>query len=109
MDNLLNYDTSPLNPALKVIIPLLFLAALLFYVTTQKYYSEKIRVFLDILIVFAFFAVVAGILRYFGDGLPFGFTAEYSLRWFQSLLMVGEAGCFLLAGYTMLNLFWEDT
>jgi hypothetical protein len=105
METLFSYDTSPLNPALKIIIPLLFLAALAFYINTQKYYSEKIRVFLDILIMFAFFAVIAGVFRFFGDGTEFGFTMEYSLKWFQSLLMVAEAGCFMLAGYTMLHLF----
>lgn len=63
MDTLFNYETSPLNPAFKVIIPLLFLAALSFYFFTQKYYSEKIRVFIDILILFAVFAVFAGVFR----------------------------------------------
>jgi hypothetical protein len=105
MNSLLSYDTSPLNPALKILIPLLFLAALVFYFSTQKYYSEKLRVFIDILILFAFFAVLAGVFRYFGDGIDFGFTKDYSLKWFQSLLMVAEAGCFMLAGYTILHLF----
>jgi hypothetical protein len=107
MDSLLSYETSPLNPALKLIIPLIFFIALMFYFSTQKYYSERIRVFIDILIVFAFFAVLAGVFRFFGDGIEFGFTKDYSLKWFQSILMVAEAGCFLLAGYTMLRLFGE--
>jgi hypothetical protein len=109
MDILFNYETSPLNPALKAIIPALFFAALLFYAITQKYYSEKLRVFIDILIMFATCAVLVGVCRFFGDGTIFGFSPEYSLRWIQSLLMVAEAGCFLLAGYTMFHLFAEET
>ncbi len=108
MDTLLSYETSPLNPALKIIIPLIFLVALAFYFFTQRYYSEKIQILLDILIMFAFFAVLAGVFRYFGDGTGFGFTADYSLKWFQSLLMVAEAGCFCLAGYSMLHIFEEN-
>lgn len=108
METLLSYETSPLNPALKAIIPLIFLAALAFYYVTQRYYSEKIQVILDILIMFAFFAVLAGVCRFFGDGTMFGFTADYSLKWFQSLLMVAEAGCFCLAGYSMLHIFEAD-
>ena len=105
MDNLLNYDTSPLNPAIKVIIPLVFLLVFAIYLYTRRYYTEKIRTFIDILLLFASFAVIAGIFRYFGDGTQFGFTKEYSLKWFQSLAMVAEAACFALAGYKLLHLF----
>ena len=109
MDSLFNYETSPLNPLIKVIIPLIFLIALALYYHTQRYYSEKIRIFIDILILFALFAVFAGVFRFFGHGTEFGFTSDYSLKWIQSLLMVAEAGCFALAGYTLLNLFEEET
>ncbi len=108
MDTLLTYETSPLNPALKIIIPLVFLAVLGIYVYVRRYYSERIRNVLDILLLFAVFAVIAGVLRYFGDGNQFGFTKEYSLKWFQTLAIVAEAGCFVLAGYKVLHLFGDD-
>jgi hypothetical protein len=107
MDTLLNYDTSPLNPALKILIPFIFLAVLGIYLSTRRYYSDKLRAFIDAMILFAFFAVMAGVLRYFGDGTQFGFTKDYSLRWLQSLAMVAEAACFILAGYRLLHLFGE--
>jgi hypothetical protein len=108
MDNLFNYDTSPLNPALKIVIPLIFLAVFGIYLYTRRYYTEKIRTFIDILLLFALFAVIAGIFRYFGDGTQFGFTKEYSLKWLQSLAMIAEAACFALAGYKLLHLFEEN-
>lgn len=108
MADLLLYDTSPLNPALKILIPLLFLGVLGIYWYTRKYYSEKIRIFIDSMILFAFFAVIAGAIRYFGDGTDFGFTKDYSLKWFQSIAYIGEAGCFILAGYRLLHLFEEE-
>jgi len=108
MADLLFYDTSPLNPALKMVIPVIFLAVLVIYAYTRKYYSEKIRIFIDSMILFAFFAVISGTIRYFGDGTAFGFTGDYSLKWFQSLAYVAEAGCFILAGYRLLHLCEGD-
>jgi FtsH-binding integral membrane protein len=108
MNALLIYDTSPLNSALKIIITLIFLTVLGIYLYTRRYYSDKIRTFIDIMILFAACAVVAGILRYFGHGTQFGFTEDYSLKWFQSLAYVAEAGCFILAGHKLLHLFKED-
>ena len=107
MDAFLNYDTSPLNPALKIVIPVVFFAVFLIYLFTRKYYTEKIRTFIDILLIFALFAVIAGVFRYIGDGTQFGFTKEYSLKWFQTLAIVAEAACFGLAGYKLLHLFEE--
>lgn len=109
MVDLLDYNTSPLVIVLKIAAPFIFLVVLAFYAFTRKYYSEKIRVFIDWLILFAVFAVVAGGFRIFADGTEFGFTTEYSLRWFQSLGYVAASCCFLLAGYKLLHLFEEDT
>jgi len=108
MGDLLDYNTSPLVPALKIIAPLIFLVALGIYAATRKYYKEKIRIIIDTLILFSLFAVVAGTLRYFGDGTDFGFTKEYSLKWFQSLAYVAMAGCFIIAGYRLLHLVTEE-
>jgi len=104
MGDILDYTTSPLVPLLKIIAPLIFLVVLAFYAMTRKYYSEKIQTFIDILIWFSLFAIIAGILRFFGDGTEFGFTTEHSLRWFQSVGYLAAAGCFLLAGYNLLHL-----
>lgn len=108
MDALLNYDTSPLNPALKIIIPLIFVGVLAVYFYLHTFYKGRLRVFLKYLAIFAFFAVLAGIFRGFGDGTMFGFTQDYSLKWLQSLAMVGEAVFFILGGYTLLHLFAEE-
>ena len=108
MDSLLNYDTSPLNPALKIIIPIIFLGIFAIYFYIHRFYQGRLKVFLDYLFLFALLAVCAAVFRYFGDGTMFGFTKEYSLKWFQSLAMVAEAAFFVMAGYTLLNLFEEE-
>ncbi|MDD1687455.1 hypothetical protein [Methanoregula sp.] len=108
MIDLLDYTTSPLVLILKIIAPLIFLVVLGCYVFTRRYYSEKIRVFIDSLILFALFAFVAGWLRIYADGTEFGFTKEYSLRWFQSVGYIAASGAFMYAGYTLLHLFEED-
>ncbi len=108
MDALLNYDTSPLNPLLKIIAPLLLLGALAIFAATRRYYSDRVRNFLTMLVLFALFAFIAGGLRYFGDGTDFGFTKEYSLRWFQSIFYLATAGCFVLAGRRLLEMTEGD-
>lgn len=108
MVDLLDYNTSPLVLILKVVAPLVFLGALALYAITRKYYSDKIRVFIDALILFVLFTFIAGWLRIFVDGTEFGFTKEYSMRWFQSIAYILSAGCFIYAGYRLLNLFTEE-
>jgi hypothetical protein len=108
MDDLFNYDTSPLNPALKIIMPLVFLVVLAIYFRLRRYYKGKLKTVLNFLLLFALFAVITGIFRYFGDGTMFGFTKDYSLKWFQSLTLVAEAAFFALGGYTLLHLFGEE-
>jgi len=70
MADLSNYNTSPLNPVLKIIIPLLFLAVFGIYLYARRYYPDRIRTFIDLLLLFALCAEIAGIFRYFGDGDP---------------------------------------
>ena len=108
MADLLDYNTSPLVPVLKVTAPLIFLIVLVIYGLTRRYYSERIRIFIDSLILFAAFAFIAGWLRLFADGTEFGFTKEYSLRWFQSLGYIAASACFILGGYRLLNLTGEE-
>lgn len=108
MADLLDYSTSPLVLILKVAAPLLFLVALVLYIAIRRFFTGKIRLFLDTLILFTFFTVVAGWLRIYGDGTEFGLTKEYSLRWFQSLAYIVSAGCFIYAGYQLLHLCGEE-
>lgn len=108
MADLFDYNTSPLVLILKVAAPLIFLAALVFYVAIRRFFTGKIRLFLDTLILFAFFTVIAGWLRFYADGTEFGFTKEYSLRWVQSVAYIVSAGCFIYAGYRLLHLCGEE-
>lgn len=104
MVDLLDYNTSPLVLILKVVAPLIFLGALALYAITRKYYSDKIRILIDALILFSFFMVIAGVFRIYADGTDFGFTKEYSLRWFQSIAYIASASCFVYAGYRLLHM-----
>lgn len=104
MVDLLDYTTSPLVLILKITAPLLFLGALLCYVIVRRLFTGKIRLFIDTVILFAFFTLVAGWLRIYADGTDFGFTKEYSLRWFQSVAYIASAGFFVYAGYRLLYL-----
>lgn len=108
MVDLLDYNTSPLVLILKGAAPFLFLAALVFYAIVRRFFTGKIRLFLDTLILFAFFTVIAGWLRIYADGTDFGFTKEYSLRWFQSIAYIASASCFVYAGYRLLHLSGEE-
>jgi ABC-type maltose transport system permease subunit len=108
MADLLDYTTSPLVLILKVAAPLIFLVALVLYAASRRLFTGKIRLFLDTLILFAFFTVIAGWLRIYADGTEFGFTKEYSLRWFQSIAFIASAGCFIYAGYRLLHLCGEE-
>ncbi len=87
----LDYATSPLDPLLKIIIFLIFIAVFLIYLDTRKYYGGNVRSFIDLLCLFALFMVLGTFFRIFGDGSDFGFTKDYSLKWFQSI-------CYLIAG-----------
>jgi putative exporter of polyketide antibiotics len=101
MNDLLNYDTSWLNPVLKLAIAALFLfVAYVFYRTRPIYRGDLLRV-LNVLFGFSVVAVIAYILRYFGDGVDFGFTKEFSLKWFQSLGFVLQAILFAIAAWWM--------
>lgn len=105
MVDFFNYDTSPLNPFFKALIPLFFLIALCVYVYLRQYYSDKIRSFIDMLFLFTLFVFLAMIFRFYGDGTIFGFTKDYSLKWFQSICLVIGAVFFAIAGYMFKNLF----
>lgn len=105
MVDFFDYDASPLNPFLKSLIPVIFFGALIIYVYIRRYYTDKIRSFLDSFTLFIFFIMVAMAFRFYGDGTIFGFTKEYSLKWFQSIALVIGAAYFVIAAYKWKNLF----
>jgi hypothetical protein len=99
MNDLLNYDTSWLNPALKLAIAVLFVAvAVILYRTRRIYRGDLYRV-LNVLFSMAIVAAIAYVLRYFGDGLDFGFTKDLSMKWLQSIGFLIEAILFALAAW----------
>jgi len=105
MMDLLDYATSPLNPALKAIIFLIFVAVLVIYLDTRRYFGGTVRSFIDLLCLVAFFMALGSLLRCFGDGTDFGFTTDYSLKWFQSIAYLAAGVFFFLAAQKLLALF----
>jgi len=105
MTDLLDYAVSPLNPALKFIVFLLFVAALALYLDTRRHFGGTVRSFVDLLCLFVFFMALGTLFRYFGDGTAFGFTSEYSLKWFQSIAYLAAGIFSILAAQRLLTLF----
>lgn len=108
MVDIFDYDTSILNPALKIIIPLVFLAVAYLYYDVRNKYDGKVKSFVTGLFYFALFVFIASVCRYFGDGIEFGFTKQYSLRWLQSLGYLISSITFLLAGKKLFNLLEDE-
>ena len=105
--DLFDYATSPLDPALKIVIFLIFVAVFLIYFDTRKYFGGNIRSFIDLLYLFALFMAFGTFFRVFGDGTDFGFTKDYSLKWFQSICYLVAGGIYVLAARKLLTLFSE--
>lgn len=105
MMNLLDYATSPLDPALKLVIFLLFAAAFVIYLDTRRYFGGNVKSFIDFLVLFTLFMAIGAFLRYFGDGTAFGFTTDYSLKWFQSIAYLVAGVFYILAAHKLLTLF----
>ncbi len=98
MNDIWNYDTSWLNPALKVVIVVIYLLVAVMYLRARRYYAGDLYRVLGILSWMAIAGAFAALLRYFGDGTQFGFTKQFSLKWFQSLGYVVQAVLFVIAG-----------
>lgn len=109
ISDLLMYDHSPLNPALKILVFLIFLAAVVVYLDTRRQFGGRIQKTVNLLLFFSAFMALGSLLRYFGTGTEFGFTEDYSLKWFQSLAYLGGIICLVLAGRRLLTLFRSDT
>jgi hypothetical protein len=99
MNDLLNYDTSWLNPALKLVIVALFVFVALVYFRSRRDYAGDLHTALSVLFWTATLAAVAALLRYFGDGTDFGFTKQFSLKWFQSLGFLAQVILYVIAGW----------
>ncbi|HWQ67090.1 MAG TPA: hypothetical protein VN372_09480 [Methanospirillum sp.] len=106
--DLVDYATSPLNPALKIIVFLLYVIVICIYLDTRKKFGGKMQVIIDLLLLFSLCMAAGSLLRYFGHGIEFGFTEDYSLKWFQSLAYLAGAGCYIFAAYNLLTLFRRD-
>jgi hypothetical protein len=105
MMDLFDYATSPLNPALKIIIFLIFAVVFLLYLDTRRHFGGRVRSFIDLLSLFGLFMTLGAFFRIFGDGLEFGFTGDYSLKWFQSIAYLAAGVFLILAACKLLSLF----
>ena len=99
---LFNYDTSWLNPALKFFIVGLYLVVAFIYFRSRRVYAGDLHKVLSLLFWMATIAALASLFRYFGHGTMFGFTKQFSLKWFQGLGYLVQAA-FLIIGGVLLN------
>jgi hypothetical protein len=105
MIDLFDYATSPLNIGLKILIVLLFIVNFHIYFDTRKHFGGEVRSFINLLYLFALFMAIGAFFRTFGDGTEFGFTGDYSLKWFQSICFLVAGVFYLLAAKKLLSLF----
>lgn len=108
MTALFDYATSPLTPELKILGFLLFAAACLVYLDTRRHFGGNVKLFIDLLSLFTLFMTLGALLRYFGDCTDFGFTSDYSLKWFQSICYLIAGIFYILAAQKLLTLFPGD-
>lgn len=106
--NLLDYTTSPLNPALKFLVFLLFIVVVIIYLDTRRKIGGDIHRFIDYLFFFSLCMTLGSLFRYFGHGTDFGFSSDYSLKWFQSIAYLCGTICLIFAGKILYNLFRRD-
>lgn len=107
MTDLFDYATSPLNPVLKLVTVLLCIAIAGVYWDTRRKFGGSVRLVLDNLFLFGVFMAAGYLFRYFGDGIEFGFTVEYSLKWFQSIAYCVGTVFLIRAALRLSSLFQE--
>ncbi len=91
-----NYDTSIMNLGLKLIVVGCYaIIVYLYYRCLSEYKGSETGIALKFLLWMGIFGFLAALVRIFGDGTDFGFTKEYSLKWFQSLFYVFQAVFFI--------------
>lgn len=101
MTDIFDYSTSWLNPALKIIIVGIYILVAYTYYRARRYYAGDIEKILGTLFWMSTVAGIAALIRYFEHGLMFGFTPEYSLKWFQSLGYVVQAVIFVVVAWKL--------
>lgn len=105
MIDLLEYETSLLNPFLKFLACIIFLIIAGIFLDIRRKFGGNIKIFINYLFFSSLFIAIAFLLRFFGHGIDFGFSPEYSLKWFQSLAYLIGAVFLILAGRTLVTLF----
>ena len=94
-----NYDTSWLNPVLKIVIAVGYLVMVPMFISVARYFKGDLRKIFHILMWVGIIGSLAALIRYFGDGLQFGFTKSLSLKWFQSLGYLAQGIVFTIAAW----------
>jgi hypothetical protein len=97
MTGIFDYDSSWLNPGLKLIIVVLYLVMAYGYIRARRMYTGDLYRVFSLLFWMGTVGALAALFRYFDHGTMFGFTKQYSLKWFQSLGYVVQALLFVLA------------
>jgi hypothetical protein len=99
--DIFNYDTSFLNPALKLFNVALFLVVAFIYFRARRFYAGDILKVLNLLFWMSFAGALGALLRYFGHGEMFGFNSKFSLKWFQSLCYIAQGTLLILAAWRL--------
>lgn len=102
------YNSSPLNPLLKILIFALFLIVIYIYYDIRGRFGGQIRSFTTLLLLFCIFMALGSFFRIFGHGIDFGLTSDYSLKWLQSLAYLSGSICICAAAFKLLILFGRD-
>jgi len=81
--DLLNYKTSFLNPALKILVPLLFLVGTVYFYSIRNKYQGELGKVVRRLVIAGIFGFLANAFRYSADiwftGLKWGESIGYLL------------------------------
>ena len=105
MMDFFDYTTSPLNPALKLLVFVLFVVVAIVYWDIRKQFEGAVKSFIDLLLLSALFMAAGALLRFFGHGTDFGFTPDYSLKWIQSIMYCAGVAFLILAAGKLFSLF----
>ncbi len=92
-------------PFITALIPVVFMGAAIVYGSLRRGYAPKIRSFVDMLLLFTIFMLLAMTFRLFVDAGVSGPAPAGSLQWLQALTLGIASVFFAAAGYTLKNLF----